>query len=83
MSEDKNKEKIEKINKMKQFIVSHSHKIDLVIGSCLIIYSIYGYFNNISYYWIVGIAGIISLVMSFIKPVRLMDKYFNKKIIRK
>lgn len=83
MDEERNKEKIVKINKMKQCIVNHSHKIDLAVGSCLIIYSIYCYFNNISYFWIVGIAGIISLVMSFIKPVKLMDRYFNKKIIKK
>lgn len=76
-------EKIEKINNVKSFIVKHSHEIDLIVGSGLIIYSIYGYFNNINYFWVAGIFGLLSFVMAYIKPVKLMDKYFNNKIIKK
>lgn len=76
-------EKVEKIQNTKNKIVNNSHKIDLVIGILLIIYSVYGYINNHEYFWIAGIAGIISIVMSVIKPAKLLDNYFNKKIIKK
>jgi hypothetical protein len=77
------KEKIEKVQSVKNKIVNNSHKIDLIIGISLIIYSIYAYMNSHQYFFVAGIAGIISIVMYIIKPAKLMDNYFQKKIIKK
>lgn len=76
-------EKVEKINKLKNFIVNNSHKVDFFIGFSFLIYGIYGYFYNVKYFWIFIIAAIISLIFSFIKPVKLFNNYLNKKIIKK
>lgn len=81
--ENRMNNKVEKINKFKDLIVNNSHKIDLVIGLCFFIYGIYGYFYNVKYFWIFIIAGIISFIFSFIKPVKLFNNYLNNKIIKK
>lgn len=76
-------EKLKKMNKLKDLMVKHSHKLDLVIGLILLAYGIYGHYNNIDYNIFFIIAGSISLIMSVIKPVKLFDNYMNKKIIKK
>ncbi len=75
--------KVEKINKLKNFIVNNSHKVDFFIGFSFLLYGLYGYFYNIEYFWIFIIAAIISLIFSFIKPVKLFNNYLNKRIIKK
>lgn len=76
-------DKLQKMNKLKDFMVKHSHKLDLVLGLLLLTYGIYGFYNNIEYNIFFIIAGSISLVMSVVKPVKLFDNYMNKKIIKK
>jgi len=75
--------KIEKMNTLKNIIVKHSHKIDLIIGSLLLAYGIYGYYNEIEYSILFVCMGIFSLILAIVKPVKLFDNYMNKKIIKK
>lgn len=78
-----NEDKVKKLNKMKLFMVNNSHKIDLIVGISLIIYSIYGYMNNKEYYMIAGICGLVSLIFSYIKPVKYMNNKMEEKFIKK
>jgi len=75
--------KLEKMNTVKNAIVRHSHKIDLLIGTALLIYGIYGYLHDIKYSLLVIFMGIFSLLLAIVKPVKLFDNYMNKKIIKK
>lgn len=74
---------LEKMNNFKNFMVKHSHKVDLIIGLFLISYAIYGYFYEVKYFWIAGICGLISLALALFKPVKKMDDFMNQKIIAK
>lgn len=74
---------IEKMNSLKNMLVKHSHKIDLLVGILFIIYAVYGYMNNIEYFWVAGLCGLISIGMAIFKPVKKFDTYMNKKIIVK
>lgn len=74
---------LDKMNNLKDVIVKHSHKLDLIIGVALIVYSVYGYFNDVKYFWVAGLCGLLSFVMAILKPVKKMDTYMNDKIISK
>jgi hypothetical protein len=76
-------QKLEKMNGFKNIMVKHSHKIDLIIGLSLLIYAIYGYFNQVEYFWVAGLCGLLSLIMAVFKPVKKFDTYMNEKIITK
>jgi heme exporter protein D len=74
---------LEKMNNIKNIMVKHSHKLDLILGVLLIAYSIYGYVNDVKYFWVAGACGLLSLAMAILKPVKKMDTYMNAKIISK
>lgn len=74
---------LEKMNNFKNMIVKHSHKLDLIVGVLLIAYSIYGYFNDVKYFWVAGACGLLSFAMAILKPVKKMDAFMNEKIISK
>lgn len=75
--------KLDKMNNFKDMIVKHSHKLDLIVGIGLITYSVYGYFNDVKYFWVAGLCGLLSFAMALFKPVKKMDTYMNDKIIAK
>lgn len=74
---------LDKMNSLKNIMVKHSHKLDLILGVFLIAYSIYGYFNDTKYFWVAGVCGLLSLAMAILKPVKKMDTFMNEKIITK
>jgi hypothetical protein len=74
---------LEKMNALKDIMVKHSHKLDLILGVLLIAYSIYGYINDVKYFWVAGLCGLLSFIMAILKPVKKMDTYMNAKIISK
>ena len=74
---------LEKMNSLKDIMVKHSHKLDLILGVLLIAYSIYGYINDVKYFLVAGACGLLSLAMAILKPVKKMDTYMNAKIISK
>lgn len=74
---------LEKMNGLKNIMVKHSHKLDLILGILLIAYSVYGYFNDVKYFWVAGACGLLSLAMAILKPVKKMDSYMNERIIAK
>lgn len=78
-----NQKNLEKMNSLKDIMVKHSHKLDLILGVLLIAYSIYGYVNDVKYFWVAGACGLLSLAMAILKPVKKMDTYMNAKIISK
>lgn len=74
---------LDKMNKFKDLIVKHSHKLDMIVGVGLIAYSVYGYMTDAKYFWVAGLCGLISFIMAIFKPVKKMDTYMNDKIISK
>jgi heme exporter protein D len=74
---------LDKMNSLKNIMVKHSHKLDLILGVLLIAYSVYGYLNDAKYFWVAGACGLLSFAMAILKPVKKMDTFMNEKIIAK
>lgn len=76
--------KMEKAQTLKNFLTKHSHKLDYILGLLFVSYGVYGLLSGgEGYYYLSIIAGVISLLMGFFKPVRKFDNYMQTKIVTK